>query len=466
MSGEPVVVIGGGISGLAAAVRLADRLGPDAVTLLEADQRLGGKIETQREGEFIIESGPDCFLAGKPGGLAFCRLLGLEDRLVPTRAEHRGSFVRRGERLHPLPEGLSGLVPSRILPLMRSTLLSPVGRLRALAETAVPRRLDVADESVASFARRRFGAEAYDWLLEPLLGGIHAGNGEQLSLGAAFPGLRRAERLHGSLLGQAVRWRSSSSSSQAAVATGFLALREGMGELVDAAESRLRNIEIRRGWPVARLEKDCGTWLVHGSNGSTIRARAVVVATDGRATSSLLRPIDAGAADLVATVPHVSTAVVTLAFPRSAFATAPRGYGYLSPRAAGGPLVACSFSSNKLPGRAPDDHVLLRCFFGRAGAEEIVEATDAELTDRAIEELRCSHDVSGSPNITRVRRWRHGLPQYHLGHTERMAAARERLQRFAGIAVAGAIWRGVGIPDCIESGWEAADITTANSAAR
>lgn len=460
MSRRRVVVIGGGISGLAAAIHLAERLGPEQVTLLEAGDRLGGKIETRREGDYLLESGPDCFLASKPAGLAFCHRLGLAPRLVPTRPEHRGSLVRRDGKLHPLPEGLSGLVPSRLLPLLRSRLLTPSGRLRVLAEAAIPRNRSDADETVACFARRRFGREAYDWLFEPLLGGIHAGDGEQLSLGATFPYLRRAEREGGSLLRQVMRSRRRAVAP--ALTTGFVSLRGGMSELVAAAASRLRSSDLRLGWQVARVAATADGWLVHGSGGDAVRAAAVIMATDGPATADLLRPIDAAAADALAGIPHVSTAIVTLAYTVAAFARAPRGYGYLSPRAAGGPLVACSFSSNKLPDRAPEGHVLLRCFLGRAGMEEVMEESDEELATRARQELDQSHGITADPILTRVHRWRRALPQYRVGHAERMQSARERLQRHHGLAVAGAVWRGVGIPDCIESGWQAADVVTAS----
>ncbi|MDO8667195.1 MAG: protoporphyrinogen oxidase, partial [Gemmatimonadales bacterium] len=186
----PVVVVGGGIAGLAAAHRLAETLGPDAVLLLERAPRLGGKISTEHVEGFVIEGGPDCFLASKPAGVELCRRLGLAKRLRGTDPRYRRSYVKRGGRLHELPDGITGLVPSRIGPLLTTPLLSLRGRARAALEFLVPPRRDGADESIAEFARRRFGAEAYAWLIEPLLGGIFAGDGEALSLAATFPQLR------------------------------------------------------------------------------------------------------------------------------------------------------------------------------------------------------------------------------------------------------------------------------------
>lgn len=461
MNSAPVVVIGGGISGLAAAVRLAARLGPARVVLLEADTRLGGKIETRREGAYLLESGADCFLAGKPGGIAFCELLGLADRLVPTSPENRGSFVRRDGELHPLPEGFSGLIPSRLLPILRSQLLSPVGRIRLLAETVVPRRRRESDESVASFARRRFGAEAYDWLYEPLLGGIHAGDGELLSLHATFPNLRSAEREHGSLLRNA--FRTSALRADRSSGTGFVSLRGGMGELVAAAAERLRSSDVRPGWPVGRIARAPDGWQIDGPGGARLHAAAIVVAVDGAAAADLLGPVDAEAAEQLGAIPHASSAIVTLALPRAAFAVPPRGYGFLSPRAGGGPLVACSFSSNKLPERAPEGEVLVRCFFGRVGDDAVAHEPDAQLIARGCDILHESHGVTASPSLTRVRRWIRALPQYQIGHTQLMSRLRDRLASQPGLACAGAIWQGVGIPDCIESGWRAADAVMATA---
>ena len=234
-----VVVVGGGITGLAAAERVAAALGPESVLLVEADRRLGGKIATETVDGAVIEGGPDCFLAAKPAGLALVRHLGLEGELIGTDPRFRKSFIRRGRRLHELPDGLSGLVPSRIGPLVLTRLLSPWGRARAALELVVPPRRGDGDESIARFVTRRFGREAYEWLIEPLLGGIHAGDGERLSLSATFPQLADTERDHGGVLRSMMHARNRPARAGHGGPAGFVTLRGGLGALVSALERRL-----------------------------------------------------------------------------------------------------------------------------------------------------------------------------------------------------------------------------------
>src|SRR4029453_9955050 len=234
-----VVVVGGGISGLAAATRLAERVGPASITLIEAESSLGGKIRTERTGEFVLESGPDCFLAAKPAGIELCRQLGLSERLIGTNPSTRKSFVKRDGRPHPLPDGITGLVPSRLMPLLTTGILSLPGRVRAGLELFVPRRRMAPAEAGAEFSRRRLGGEAYDWWIEPLLSGIFAGDGETLSLESTFPQMREAELRDGSLLKPLLFGRTSGPASASPTRTGFVTLKGGLGELVEALTPRL-----------------------------------------------------------------------------------------------------------------------------------------------------------------------------------------------------------------------------------
>ncbi|MEK6769295.1 MAG: protoporphyrinogen oxidase [Gemmatimonadota bacterium] len=453
-SRAPVVVVGGGITGLAAAHRLAEVLGPDAVLLLEGAPRLGGKISTEQVEGFVIEGGPDCFLASKPAGVELCLRLGLAERLRGTDPRYRRSYVKRGGRLHELPDGITGLVPSRIGPLLTTPLLSLRGRARAALEILVPPRRDGADESIAEFARRRFGAEAYAWLIEPLLGGIFAGDGEALSLAATFPQLRDAEWTHGAILRLMLRQRLKGGNG--AKPLGFVTPERGLAELVAALEERLAG-RTRTGATVTAVRRLADEWRVELADGTSLAARAVIVAAPAFTAADLLAQTDPPLAAELRGIPFVSTATVSVAFSRAAIRRPLPGYGYVSPRAEGGSIVACTWTSNKFPARVPEDGVLLRFFVGRAGREDIVAAGDHALKALVRTELAAVHGITAEPALWRIYRWPKGMPQYTVGHRERLARIEQRVSTMPGLALAGASYRGVGIPDCIASGWAAAD---------
>lgn len=446
----PVIVIGGGIAGLSAAHHVAERLGPGQVLLLEAGDRLGGKIVTEEAQGFVIEGGPDCFLASKPAGIELCRQLGLEDRLRETDASRRRSFVKKAGRLHELPQGISGLVPSRLGPLLRTGLLSVAGKTRAALEIAVPRRRDGGDESIAAFARRRFGREAYDWLIEPLLGGIYAGDGEALSLGATFPAIRDLERRDGTLLRHLLRRQPRTAGAP----TGFVTMERGLGQLVQALEQRLRGRWLSRAAAVGVREND-GGWTVRLWDGRVFESRAIIVAAPAWAAGAMLAGSDPALAAELEAIPYVDTATVSVAFAAGAVTQPLPGHGYVSPRAAGGSIVACTWTSNKFPTRVPPGAALLRVFIGRAG--HALPPGDDDLVQLVRDELAAVHGITAAPLFWRSYRWPRGMPQYVLGHGERLARLRERQVQRPGLSLAGAAYSGVGIPDCITSGSAAAD---------
>lgn len=452
------IVIGGGITGLAATERLVERLGGDAVLLVERDTRLGGKIRTDRRNGFVLEGGPDCFLAMKPGGVALCRHLGIADRLVGTNPALRRSFVKRGRRLHPLPDGITGLVPSRIAPLVTTPLLSLGGRLRAGLEVLVPRRRNPAPESVAGFARRRFGREAWDYLMEPLLSGIYAGDGDQLSLDATFPQLPAMEAAHGSLLRPMLLASLAKRPSNGTSPAGFVTLPGGLGEIVEALVNRLPGQAIRTGAGVHRLyRRTDGTYRAELSDGHAVEAETVLLATPANVAAGIMASLDTSLAAALDEIPFASVATVSLAFPRAAVPRPLDGYGYVCPRAQGGEIVACTWTSNKFPGRVPADAVLVRAFVGRAGHDGIVYASDEVIVRQVREELAAIHGIATAPALTSVVRWPKGMPQYTMGHEARLARIAQRLEYWPGLHLAGSSYRGVGIPDCISAGWAAAD---------
>lgn len=454
-----VAVIGGGITGLAAADKAAEALGPGAVQLIESGPRLGGKISTEHHGGAVIEGGPDCFLAMKPAGLAMVNRLGLSARVIGTDPRFGRSYVKRDGQLHELPEGLSGLVPSRIGPLMKTRLLSPRGRARAALELFVRRRTDDGDESIASFVSRRFGREAYDWLIEPLLGGIHAGDGTRLSLAATFPQLSDTERQHGSVLRFMMKARFAPKRRPAGP-TGFVTLRGGLGEMVAALEARLAG-SIMLGRGVRDIRRIGPGWQVMLTGGGAVNAEQVIIATPANAAAPLLEHADELLAAELRAMRFASTVTVTVAFPATAVPRKLPGYGYVSPRAEGGSVIACSWTSHKFPERVRGDLVMLRLFLGRDGDDAITEDSDEAVKFVVRRELRDVHGITAEPLWWRLFRWPSAMPQYTLGHKGRLARIDERLAALRGLQLAGSSYTGAGVPDCIAAGWKAADAAVA-----
>lgn len=458
-----MVVVGGGIAGLSAAYALSQPDGPPvACTLVEADSRLGGKILTEQADGFVVEGGPDSFLSQKPWGIELCRKLGLEDRLIGTNPDRRRTFVYSKGRLEELPEGLALGFPTRLGPFLRSGLLSWPGKLRLGAEIFVPRRLEESDESLGGFFRRRLGREALERIIEPLMTGIYAGDADQLSIRATFPRFPDMEREHGSLVRSmlgARRRQQASGMGEIARWTPFVTLQGGLSELVQALTGRLSAVTVRLGRRVTAV-RSCGTAqgyevLVEGEE--PLKADAVVLATPAFGAAGLLEPLDATVAGMLGAIPYASTATVTLGFRRAGFSHDLDGYGFVIPRIEGRALLASTWSSSKWSHRAPAGSVLIRAYLGGAGREAALERSDRELVELARADLRHVMGVTEEPVMARVFRWPRAMPQYLVGHLDRLAAIEERLARLPGVFVAGAAYRGVGIPDCIRDGLDSAE---------
>lgn len=450
------MVIGGGIAGLSAAYAFAQSDPPVACTLIEAESRLGGKIFTEQADGFVIEGGPDSFLSQKPWGIDLCRTLGLEDRLIGTNQDHRRTFVYSRGYLEELPEGLAMGVPSRLIPFLRSGLLSWPGKLRLGAEIFVPRRMEDSDESLGVFFRRRLGREALERIIEPLMTGIYAGDAERLSIRATFPRFPDMEREHGSLVRAmlAARRRQQASEMGGSRWTPFVTLQGGLSELVQALASRLSAVTICLGRRVTAVRR-CGTGqgyevLIEGA--APLKADAVVLATPSFAAASLLEPLDATVAGLLGAIPYVSTATVTLGFRRAGFRHDLDGYGFVVPRIEGRALLASTWSSSKWDHRAPDGSVLIRAYLGGNGREAVLERSDHDMVALVRDELRTMMGVTEEPVMARVFRWPRAMPQYLVGHLEQVTVIESRLSQLPGVFVAGAAYRGVGIPDCIRDG--------------
>lgn len=454
-----VVVIGGGIAGLAAAYRLT-QIAPDpAITLIESDPRLGGKILTERVDGFVIEGGPDTFLSLKPGGLDLCRELGLENRLHGTNEKIRRTYVMRGNKLHELPEGLTGLIPSRFGPMAKTSLISPLGRLRMGLDFLIPPRYADGDETLAAFVERRLGRELYDRLIEPLLGGIYAGDGEQLSLASTFPQLRQIELQHGGLIKGmlAAKKKAPPSKPTREKRSAFLTPTTGLAEIVEALEARLNGIEIRRRTRVIGVEAAPPGYQVRLESGESLQADAIIFATPAFITADLIFNLDSQISTTLRAIPYVSTATVSLAYRLDNVPRPLDGYGYIIPRAEGRAILACTWTSTKFPHRAPEGFGLIRAFVGRAGQEGALDVDDDDLLELVHDELRRTLGITAPPVLHRIFRWPKAMPQYTLGHLDRLDVIEQRLAAHPGLFVAGNAYRGIGIPDCIGSGQAAAD---------
>lgn len=451
-----VVVIGGGITGLAAAHHL-QRIAPGLqIVLLERSRRLGGKILTVRDGPFLLEAGPDSFLTSKPRGLGLCEELGLTGRLQGTRGDTRGTYVMRDGRLHPMPEGLTGLVPSRLEPLLESELFSPGAKERLRQEPNIPPGQGSDDETLASFVERRFGPEVYERLIEPLMGGIYAGDGHELSLEATFPQLRRLELEWGSLIRGIEASRPAAPSSLPA----FVAPMDGMGAIVSELQNRLRPSDLRQGATAVSVERRTDGLTVRTDDGSGVDADAVILSVSAFAAGDLLSHIEPHAAHLLAGIPYASTATVYLAYPRNG-ARVLVGHGYVIPRREGRPTLACTFVSQKFAHRAPPEMNLYRVFIGRRGREEPLAGIEDGLIDIARTELRQTLGIGARPALARVFRWERAMPQYTIGHLDRLHRIEARIGQQQGLFLAGAL-EGVGIPDCIRSGESVAERVAAH----
>lgn len=447
-----VVIVGGGIAGLASARRLTQLL-PDAeIALVELEQRLGGKILTERTTDgFVIEGGADSFLSRKERGVALCEELGIE--LVGRRPEHSRSFVRRGKELHPLPEGLTGTIPTDLDALASSALLSAEGKARVGEEFDLPPAPLGDDESIASFVSRRFGREAYDAIVEPLMTGIYGGDGEQLSLEATFPQLRALELEYGSV----IRGLETQPSIPGPYPP-FVAPASGMETIVEQLVRSLESrVELLLGSGAVDLRPRSGGFVVELRNDVTLDADGVVLAVPAHLAGLLLDGIDADwLAEDHYDMPWSNSVVVTLGYERDDVPHPLDGYGYLVPRSEGSDVLACTWTSSKWEGRAPAGKVLLRIFAGRFGGPNVTDYSDRALLKLARNEVR-TLGIKARPSLTRIHRWSFGMPQYVLGHPERLERIDAHLAEHPGLALAGAAYRGVGIPDCIRSGEEAAE---------
>lgn len=462
-----IAVIGGGISGLAAAYRLrkiaATREIPLHVALYERGEALGGALRTVRRDGFVMEAGADSFLTEKPWARELAERIGLGGELIPTREEFRKTCVVRCGRLVEIPAGFSLLAPARLGPVFSSPLFTPWAKLRIAMEPLIPSRREATDESLASFVTRRLGREVLDRLAQPLASGIYTADPERLSMRATMPRFVEMERRHGSVirgLRAAEHSREAMKNTSGARWSLFLSLRAGVGSLAEALVARLEG-SIKRGSEVTSLARDGARWRIAFADGANDSFDAIVCAAPAWAAAKLTAGFDPQLSAKLAAIRYSSAAVVNLAFRECDFPSPPRSFGFVVPAAERRRIIAGSFTSLKFLGRAPQGHVIIRAFLGGVLQSDMMQLADNDLAGAARDEFAALLGVTARPQFIDVARWPDSMPQYAVGHLDRVAQIEERASAVARFALAGAAYRGVGIPDCIRSGEQAADAIVA-----
>ncbi len=457
-----IAIVGGGISGLAAAHRLVELVPHVRLSLFEASNRLGGVLETIERDGFLIERSADNFLTAPPAAFELCRRLGIESELVPTDESRRRAFVVRNGKLIPIPEGFYLMSPRKLLPVLRSPLLSIRGKLRLLVEPFIPRgpialrNLESQpDESVASFARRRLGREVFERFIQPLVAGIYTADPEKLSMAAAMPQFVEFERTYSSLLRATLRRRSNDSSTSGARYGLFLAPKHGLQSLVTKLAERLPSETVHLNTEASRVDQQNRKWRL--DTDPSLEFDALIIALPAHAAAKVIAASNSYLAAELASIEYAGCAVVSLGYHRSQIGHSLGGFGFVVPQTENRNIIAGSFASLKYPGRASDEDVLIRVFIGGALQPELLDGPDAELRRIALDELGDLMQITGSPVLTDIARWPRSMPQYHVGHLARVARIEQLAAAYPTLALAGNAYRGVGIPQCIASGEAAAE---------
>ncbi len=474
-----VVVVGGGISGLAAAYTLARARqagAPIEESLIEARERLGGVIRTERVEGFVIEAGPDSFLAEKPEAAAFARELGLGDSLLGSNDSERRTYILHRGRLVPLPDGLMLLVPTRLWPMVTTPLLPLSSKLAMAAEwfTSPPGERQPADESVASFVTRHFGAAMLENIADPLLAGVYGGDSGSLSVRSVLPRFWEMEREHGSLTRatlRAMRRRREALSNGPDVGMGsgsartaapplFMTLKEGLEQLTSQLIRQLQESRIALGRRVLSVERSAEGgkgFVVHCEGGASLETGAVVLALPTHEARRLLAPLSPALATLLGQIPYSSSMTVSLGYDAGTVAQLPPGFGFLVPRKEKRRMLACTFVHGKFKHRAPEGKALLRCFLGGWRDPEVLGLSDDEVVERVRQEIREILGFSAEPLFYRVHRWPSSMAQYVVGHAERVKAIQAEVGKLPGLFLSGNAFSGIGISDCIRTGRTAAE---------
>ncbi|HKT87146.1 MAG TPA: protoporphyrinogen oxidase [Candidatus Sulfotelmatobacter sp.] len=454
-----IAIVGGGVSGLAAAYEIEQRRQAGAVVeyvLFESSSRLGGVLRTEKIDGCIVEAGPDSFVTEKPWAADLCRSLGLGDELIGSNDAQRKTYILTHGRLVEMPDGLMFLVPTKILPTGLSPLFSWKTKLRMTQELFHPPRAADHDESVAAFVERHYGSEMVDRLADPLLSGVYGGEAANLSVRAVLPRFAEMERTHGSLGRAMLAARKKMRSGPVRLAPPlFTSLKDGMQHLAESVVGRLTPACLMTNAAVDAIQPEAAGWVVSAGLNSD-HFDAVIIALPGPAAASVLRIASPELSSELAAIRYTSSITVGLGYAHEVRRSLPPGFGFLVPRSAGRQLLAATFVHNKFPHRAPEDRALLRCFFAGNNAESVWALGDDQIVGVVRNELQQILGLRAEPLFARVYKWKSAMAQYGVGHLDRLERIETLRQKLPGLALAGNAYRGIGVPDCIRSGRDAA----------
>lgn len=456
-----IAIIGGGISGLAAAYTFDEKRQsgtPVQYVLFEASPRLGGVLVTDHVDGCLVEAGPDSFLTEKPWAADLCRKIGLGDQLIGSNDSERKTYIVTKSKLVEMPDGLMFMVPTKIMPTVRSPLFSLRTKIRMAAEWFRAPRKAAEDETVAEMVKRHYGCEVVDLLADPLLCGIYGGDASHLSVRAVLPRFADMESKHGSL-GRAMLKARKKMVTAVDVQTPpvFTSLKDGMQQMVDALVAHIDPKAVKRSAPVQSVIRQDNGWTICAGY-QTDHFDAAIIATPAQAAAELLQGTNEYLSRDLGEIQYSSSVTVTLGYDEKVRAALPPGFGFLVPRSEGHRMLAATFVHNKFPHRAPGNRAVLRCFLGGARDEEILQKTEKDILQIVRAELRQILGIAldAEPLFTRVYKWRSAMAQYSVGHLERVQRIEAQRQKFPGLALAGNGYKGIGVPDCVRSGMEAA----------
>lgn len=461
MTAFRVAVIGGGISGLSTAHYLSvlsrRHSFPVEIDLFEASPSFGGSIATEKKDGFLIEKGADSFLSEKTAAVELCKELGIENELTGTQARHRRSLIYKNGNLYPVPDGFYLFTPVSLAKLIQTPAVSFSGKIRMAAELFVPAYNKPDEESVSSFVSRRFGREVLEKIAQPMAGGIYMADPDKLSLDAVFPRFREMERRHGSVMRGMMRRRKEKEGAHLRAASGpryslFLTLKDGMGRLIEALNAQLQNTRVHLSSPVKRIQPlPQRKWRVIRADGKVHDVDSVFLTSAARKTSAMIDTFaEKDFCAALESIPYESAVTLNLAFRKTDLERPLEAFGFIVPASENKTIAACTFSSVKWNGRAPEDRVLLRVFMGGAFGRKLISQTDEELEKTVLDELKPILGISGKRVFSILYRLPDSMPQYYVGHLARVAAIEKYTAGYPGLYLTGSAYRGVGIPDCIQ----------------
>ena len=453
-----IAIVGGGISGLSAAYTIEKKRQsgtPVQYVLCESSPRLGGVLATERVDGCLVEAGPDSFLTEKQWAADLCCKIGLGDQLIGSNDSERKTYIVAKGKMVEMPDGLMFMVPTKIMPTVMSPLFSLRTKIRMAAEWFHPRRNAPEDETVAQMVERHYGSEMVELLADPLLCGIYGGDASQLSVRAVLPRFADMESKHGSLGRGLLKARKKAGvAADVPSRPVFTSLKEGMQQMIDVLVARLDANALNTSSVVQAVIREHDGWTISAGYRSD-RFDAVILATPAHAAALLLSADENLSRDLGG-IRYSSSVTVTLGYDEKVRRSLPAGFGFLVPRSEGRRMLAATFVHNKFPHRAPEDRALVRCFLGGARDEQIIQMSREEILRIVRDELRQIVSVNAEPLFARVYKWRSAMAQYSVGHLERLQRIESRRQNLPGLALAGNGYNGIGVPDCVRSGTEAA----------